>query len=151
MNIRQTITLTALFKLNNDVPVDDAILNGFTPAAPLILKVYADEVALIPATVPLSINVPDESVEGDVHRARYPFVPPKTLELTLSDDVDTHCIPLPVVWSIIPAVPELPFTLSAPVVFISPAIVRGYDGVVVPMPTLPDGSITIRDKLFVTK
>ena len=41
----------------SDVPVEDATLNGLTPAFPCTLKVTVDEVALIPVTAPSSKRV----------------------------------------------------------------------------------------------
>ena len=63
-------TLPLLSIVNNDVPLDDATLNGLTPAEPFTLNVNEEDVALIPAYVPESRNRPVESAEADVHRAR---------------------------------------------------------------------------------
>jgi hypothetical protein len=50
------------------VPVDDATENGLTPALPCTLKEIVEEVALIPATTPLSIRDEVPSVLADTHR-----------------------------------------------------------------------------------
>ena len=56
-----------------------------------------------------------------------------------SDDVAVHTGALePFERSTCPAVPAFPLNRSAPVMFASPATVRRWDGVVVPIPTLPE-------------
>ena len=50
---------------NSEVPVDDATLNGLVPARPCTLNEYEDEVALIPATIPLSNSDDVPSVVAD--------------------------------------------------------------------------------------
>ena len=90
----------------SEVPVDDATLNGLTPAAPCTLKVTVDEVALIPATVPLSRSVEVPRVVVVNQRVAKPVCPPVTPEeVTPSVDVATHLVVVPVVWSTIPRVP----------------------------------------------
>ena len=56
-------------------PVDEATVNGFTPPVPCTRKVLVEVVALIPATVPLSLRRLFVSVDAPLHRARYPSVP----------------------------------------------------------------------------
>ena len=85
--------------------VSDATLNGLVEGAPCTLKVKDDEVALIPATVPLSIDTPEERVDADVHRERNPLVPPERDPEIPRDDVATHRVVVPVVWSTMPRVP----------------------------------------------
>jgi hypothetical protein len=84
------------FTVRNEKPDDDATVSGFTPEDPCMLNVDVEVVALTPATVPLSKKSPVESVEVDVKRARYPFMPPvRELEIP-KDEVDTHCVDVPV-------------------------------------------------------
>ena len=52
-----TPTFPLAATVNSEVPVEEATLSGLTPGAPCTLNVYEDEVALIPATVPLSRNI----------------------------------------------------------------------------------------------
>ena len=59
------------------IPVEEAMANGSRVPVPLMLKAIVEDVALIPATVPLSISTPVPKVEGPVHLARYPLVPKK--------------------------------------------------------------------------
>ena len=83
----------------SDVPVDDATLNGLTPAPPCTLKVIVDEVALIPATVPLSRMREAPRVLAVTQRVANPVVPPVIVVAAIpSDDVDTHLVVVPVVW-----------------------------------------------------
>ena len=64
--------------VKSEVPVDDATLNGFKPDEPCTLKVMVEEVALTPATVPLSIKSPVPSVVAESQRVTKPVVPPLT-------------------------------------------------------------------------
>ena len=85
-------------------PVEDEIVNGLVPAVPRMLKVTVDEVALMPATVPLSAKRLFVRDVGDVQRARNPLIPPERLEIP-SVDVATQRVEVPVVWSTMPRVP----------------------------------------------
>ena len=76
--------------VNSDVPVEDATLNGFCVPLPWMLNVVADDVALIPATVPLSIDTPVPSVVEVSQRVMYPPVPPVREDTIPSDEVATH-------------------------------------------------------------
>ncbi len=76
------------------------------PDTPATLNATVDDVALIPATVPLSRNVEAPSVVAVTQRVANPVVPPVTVEAVRpSDDVATQRVDVPVVWSIIPSVP----------------------------------------------
>lgn len=89
------------------VPVDDATENGLTPPRPCTLKVMVDEVALIPATVPLSTKVEVPRVVADSHRVAKPDWPPVIVEAESPRvDVATQRVVVPVVCSTIPRVPE---------------------------------------------
>jgi hypothetical protein len=61
---------------------------------------------LIPATVPLSIEIPVPSVVGDVHLVRSPVTPPVSEDEIPSDEVATHCVDVPVDQRTWPRVPE---------------------------------------------
>ena len=64
------------FTTNNDVPEEEATLKGSNaPAVPCMLKLIEEEVALILATEPLSINVLFVTVFVPDHLVIYPFVP----------------------------------------------------------------------------
>jgi hypothetical protein len=75
-------------------PEDEATLNAsFVPALPCILNVTVDDVALTPATAPLSANILVPIAPDPVHLARYPLIPdPVTPEALLS----THLVDVPV-------------------------------------------------------
>jgi hypothetical protein len=94
--------------VKNEVLVEEATLKIelVEPDTPRTLKLTVDEVALIPVTVPSSMKSPDESVVGDVQRARSPVVPPEREPEIPSEDVATQRVDVPVVWRTIPAVPE---------------------------------------------
>ena len=57
-------------------------MNGLTPDEPCTLKVIVEEVALIPATVPLSMKSPVPSVVAESQRVTKPVVPPLTPDAT---------------------------------------------------------------------
>jgi len=98
-------TLPLLRTVRIVAPVEDAIANGLTPDAPCTLKVTVDEVALIPATVPLSRSVEVPRVVVVSQRVAKPRAPPVRDEVIPSVDVATHLVVVPVVWSTIPRVP----------------------------------------------
>ena len=79
-------------------PVEDEIKNGLVPAVPCTLKEKVDDVALIPATTPLSKNVDVANVVAPVKRAKNPFAPPVTPAPPVipRDEVDTHWVLVPV-------------------------------------------------------
>jgi hypothetical protein len=89
-------TLPLLMIERSEVPVEDATLNGLTPAVPCTLKVTVPDVALTPDTVPLSRKRPVVRAEAEDHRARNPLVPPERLAAMLRDEVETHCVEVPV-------------------------------------------------------
>jgi hypothetical protein len=84
---------------NSVAPVDEETVRGLRPGVPFIVKVEVDVVALIPATVPLSIEIPDDTVFDEVQRVRKPFVPPERdpppPEIP-REDVETHWVDVPV-------------------------------------------------------
>lgn len=90
----------------SEAPVEEETLNGLTPAAPWTLKDTVEDVALIPATVPLSRRVEVPRVVGVSHRVANPNAPPESEPATPRLDVATHLVVVPVVWRIIPRVPE---------------------------------------------
>ena len=131
-------TLPFARTVKSDVPVEDATLNGFCVPLPCILYVTVEDVALIPETVPLSIEIPDPSVVEVSQRERYPEVPPVRDGASPREDVATHWVLVPVVWRTIPRVPEaLVESKNPPVRPKSPDTVSVRDGVDDPMPTLP--------------
>ena len=82
--------------VRSEVPVDEATLNGLTPAEPCTLNEKLDEVALIPATVPLSRSVDVPSVVSVNQRVAKPTAPPVNDAERPSDEVATHCVEVPV-------------------------------------------------------
>ena len=94
--------------LKSEAPEDDATLNGLRVEVPCTLKVYVEEVALIPSTVPLSKSEEVASAVGEIKRAMYPACPPVTPEPLLSPSVEvaTHSVEVPVDQSTCPRVPE---------------------------------------------
>ena len=68
--------------VKSEVPVEEATLNGLTPDEPCTLKVMVDDVALTPATTPLSIRRPVPSVVAESQRVTKPVVPPLTPDAT---------------------------------------------------------------------
>ena len=84
--------------LKYDVFDDDATLkiSFVEPDTPRTLNAIVDDVALTPATVPLSISVPMPRVVADNQRDRYPVVPPDSDAVIPSDEVATHCVLVPV-------------------------------------------------------
>ena len=94
--------------LKKEEPDEDATLNiVFTlPGVPCTLNVIFEDVALIPATAPLSILNPVESVVGLDQTAVLPVVPPATDAVIPRVDVGTHCVEVPVERRICPTVPD---------------------------------------------
>jgi hypothetical protein len=93
----------------NDVPDVDATLNGLRLEVDdaRTLNAYEDDVALIPATAPSSRRVEVPSVVDVNQRVAKPSAPPLTpTAVTPRDDVATHLVVVPVVWRIIPIVPD---------------------------------------------
>jgi hypothetical protein len=90
--------------VKSDVPDDDATLNGLVAGAPCTLKVYEEDVALIPATVPLSILIPVPTVVGESQRVTNPVVPPERL----AEGAPQYIIPAPSTISACPAEPNCP-------------------------------------------
>ncbi len=84
--------------LNSEVPDELATLNGSVPALPCTLNEYEDEVALIPATIPLSSSEDVPSVVADNHLVANPNSPPVTPAPPVipRDDVDTQRVDVPV-------------------------------------------------------
>ena len=85
--------------LRNEVLDDDATLkmSFVEPDTPRTLKATVDDVALIPATVPLSRRIELPIVVADNQRVAKPDEPPDTVAVILSDDVDTQRVEVPVV------------------------------------------------------
>jgi len=73
-----TPTFPLASTVNSDVPDEEATLNGLTAGAPCTLKEYDDDVALIPATIPLSSKVEVPNVVGVSHLVANPYSPPVT-------------------------------------------------------------------------
>jgi hypothetical protein len=93
--------------LKSDVPVDDATLKAsFVPAVPCTLKVTVEDVALTPATTPLSMKSPAPSVVAEVQRVTSPVVPPETEDVIPRDDVATQRVDVPTDCNTIPRVPD---------------------------------------------
>ena len=93
--------------VKREVPVEEATLNGLIPADPCTLKVTVEEVAFMPATVPLSKRVEVPRVVEVNQRVAKPRAPPDTPdEVSPKVDVATHLVEVPVVWSTIPKVPD---------------------------------------------
>jgi hypothetical protein len=84
--------------VKNAAPDDEATLNGLRTVDDddWMLNANVEEVALIPATVPLSMLTPEPRVVGDVQRVRRPVVPPDTEAVIPSDEVATHRVDVPV-------------------------------------------------------
>ena len=73
-----------------EIPEEEATLNKVlvVPAVPWMLKEIVDEVAPIPATVPLSIKMPEAVVVGPVYLTTKPAVPePPSLLLKVVQSV----------------------------------------------------------------
>ena len=97
------------------VPEEEATANGFTPGLPCTLKLKVEDVALIPATVPLSRSDDVARVVAVNHRVAKPVAPPVIDAVIARDDVDTHLVEVPDVWRTIPMVPaELVVSRKAP-------------------------------------
>jgi hypothetical protein len=99
-----TLPFEAIVK--SEAPDDEATLNGFTPDIPCTLNEKLDEVALIPATVPLSRSVDVPSVVGVSQRVANPRAPPVNDDEIPNDEVATHCVDVPVDQRTCPRVPE---------------------------------------------
>ena len=91
--------------LKNDVPDEDATLNGLSEPVPFTLKDIVEEVAFTPETVPLSRRIPDVRDVGVNHVATFPIVPPDNPVIP-REDVATHSVEVPVDQSTCPSVPE---------------------------------------------
>jgi hypothetical protein len=70
-------TLPLVATMRYDVPDEEATLSGVRPAPACILNDTEDEVALTPATVPLSRTVEVPRVVDVNHRVTYPGCPPE--------------------------------------------------------------------------
>jgi hypothetical protein len=88
-------TLPLLMIERSEVPVEDATLNGLTPAVPCTLKVTVPDVALTPDTVPLSRKRPVVILDVPVKRARNPGAP-DTTPARPRVDVDVQRVEVPV-------------------------------------------------------
>jgi hypothetical protein len=86
-----TLPLTPTSK--SETPVLEATMNGSSDPVPCTRKLVVADVALTPATVPLSIDTPILCVVGEVHRARNPVVPPVIPRPSV--DVATHLVDVP--------------------------------------------------------
>ena len=105
-----------------------------------MLKLTVEEVALTPATVPLSKRIPVVKVEADDQIAALPAAPPESEAPPVIPKVEvaTHWVLVPVVCRTIPKVPEaLVESNKAPVKRILPEMDKVWVGVAVPIPTLP--------------
>ncbi len=93
-----------------EVPVEEAMLSKpkLEVEVALMLKIYKEEVALIPVNTPLSKKVEVARVLAPVKRARYPSAPPDTPAPPVipREDVDTHRVDVPVDQRSCPRVPE---------------------------------------------
>ena len=84
-------TLWLCVTFNTEIPVLDVTSNGSRVVVPFTVKETVEDVALIPATVPLSKAIPVEMVFAPVHLVTYPFVPlPVTCAPPNSVDVAVH-------------------------------------------------------------
>ena len=86
--------------VNIDTPVEDATLNGLSAdeVDDCTLNAYVDDVALIPATTPLSRSVEVPTVVAVNQRVANPNVPPNTPLLVRPNvEVATHFVDVPVV------------------------------------------------------
>ena len=102
-------------RVRSCVPEEEATANGFTPGLPCTLKLKVEDVALIPATVPLSKSDDVARVVAVNHRVAKPVAPPVIDAVIARDDVDTHLVEVPDVWRTIPMVPaELVVSRKAP-------------------------------------
>lgn len=88
--------------VNSDVPVDEATLNGLVEGRPCTLNEKVDDVALIPATVPLSRRDEVPSVVAVSQRVAKPTAPPLIRPRV---DVATQRVDVAVDWSTIPRDP----------------------------------------------
>ena len=84
--------------VKSEAPVDDATLNGLSAVEvdDCTLKAKVDDVALIPATVPLSRSVDVPTVVADSHRVAKPRAPPERDDVIPSVDVATQRVLVPV-------------------------------------------------------
>ena len=109
-----TPTFPLASTVKSDVPVEEATLNGFWLPDPCTLKVIVDDVALTPATIPLSRRIPVANVVAPVYRAENPLTPPDTAAPASAKpkvDVATQRVDVPVVCRSIPLLP-IEFTAS---------------------------------------
>ena len=68
-------TLLKAVTLKMEFPVEEETLKGSRVVLPWTLKEIVDELALMPATAPLSIKAPWAKAEADVHLAAKPLAP----------------------------------------------------------------------------
>jgi hypothetical protein len=102
----------------NEVPDDEATLKRprLEVDVARTVKTNDDDVALIPATTPLSTRVDVPRVDAVIHREAYPNIPPDSDEVIPRDDVAVHTVEVPVERRTIPRVPEaLPPSRRVPV------------------------------------
>lgn len=78
------LTLPKAVTLKMEEALEEATLKGSKVVVPWILKDTAEEVALTPATVPLSSKAPVDKVEAPVQRATKPVVPVETIGVPLN-------------------------------------------------------------------
>ena len=100
-----------------EAPDEEATLNGLRLEVEdgCTLKLKVEDVALIPATVPLSKSDDVARVVAVNHRVAKPVAPPVIDAVIARDDVDTHLVEVPDVWRTIPMVPaELVVSRKAP-------------------------------------
>ncbi len=90
-----SVARPAWFTEKSVVPVEEATLSGLTPGAACTLNEYEDEVALIPATSPLSRRVALPKVFEFIQRGTYPTSPPERVP----DGVPKYITPEPSVKS----------------------------------------------------
>ena len=91
-------------------------------------------------TVPLLVAIAKSAPADPVEKVKVgPEAPLMVVEATVIPrlEVETHCVPVPVVCSTMPDVPAVPLALNAPVRLRAPATDKVSDGDEVPMPTFP--------------
>jgi hypothetical protein len=93
--------------VKSDAPVDEATLNGLVLEVEVActLKTKEDDVALIPATTPLSRSVDVPSVVAESQRVAKPVAPPDTDAVRPRVEVATQRVLVPVACNTIPRVP----------------------------------------------
>jgi hypothetical protein len=106
-NVDEANTIPVLVMPKSVAPDDDATLNGFRLDVEVActLKTYEEEVALIPATTPLSTSVEVPSVVADSQRVAYPKRPPDSDPEIPREDVAVHLVDVPIERRTIPCVP----------------------------------------------